>query len=40
MKFDTVIEGYEGNCRMQEPVFTELLPFLNFAIKSLSGAYL
>ena len=45
MKPDTLIEGHEGDYRMQEPltispVFTELLSFFNFAIKSLSGAYL
>ena len=43
MKLDTLIEGHAGNCRMQvislSLVFMELLPFLNFAIKSMSGAY-
>ena len=40
MKLDTLIEEEEGNGRMQESVFMELLPFLIFAINSLSEAYL
>ena len=45
MKLDTLIEGHEGKCRMQKTitllaVFTELFPFLIFAVKRFSGAYL
>ena len=45
MKLDTLIEGHEGKSQNARPitlspVFTELLPFLIFAIFSVSGAYL
>ena len=44
MKLDILIEGYKETCRMQKniilsPIFTELLPFFIFAIKSLVRAY-
>ena len=37
MKLDTQIEGHEGNARTitLSPVFTKLLPFLNFCSEKL-----